>query len=157
MACYSSCRRAAMLALVCAILASALPPGALAHHGSAHYTDEDDTQILEGVVKGFDWRAPHCWLTLTVTNAAGEDEDWLIELNSPGRLLRLGWTRNSVAAGDRVAATVRPLRTGAAGGLLRRLEHENGEVYTNSQVLHFSDEVDGFRPDTVPLNNFDPD
>ena len=46
---------------------------------------------------------------------------WLIELTSPGNLVRSGWSRNTVKPGDKVTAAVHPLRDGSKGGGLRKI------------------------------------
>jgi len=85
--------------------------------------------VLEGVVKEFDWRNPHSWVTLTVVNPeTGVAEDWLLEARAPAALIRRGWTQDSLKPGDTVAVTVRPLKSGGTGGLLRGVEFPDGSV-----------------------------
>jgi hypothetical protein len=101
---------------------------AAAHHTHAHYEPEANT-VLEGTVKEFDWRNPHSWVTLTVINPeTGEAEDWLLEARAPAALIRRGWTAESLKPGDEVAVTVRPLKSGGTGGLLRGVEFPDGSV-----------------------------
>ncbi|MEY4878857.1 MAG: hypothetical protein RJB62_326, partial [Pseudomonadota bacterium] len=94
----------------------------------AHYEPEAN-RVLEGTVKDFDWRNPHSWVTLTVINAeTGVAEDWLLEARAPVALIRRGWTQESLQPGDQVAVTVRPLKSGGAGGLLREVAFPDGTI-----------------------------
>lgn len=71
-----------------------------AHHSTAGY-DLIHGTIISGVVTGFEWENPHAQLYLDV---AGEDdtEHWTIEMESPVRLKGLGWTKDTLKAGDRI-------------------------------------------------------
>ena len=56
-------------------------------------------------------------LIVTTPAGAGEPEqDWTLELTSPGNLTRLGWSRHSFNPGERVDLTFNPLRDGKHGG-----------------------------------------
>jgi hypothetical protein len=46
---------------------------------------------------------------------------WVVELTSPGNLVRSGWTRTLIKPGDKVSADVAPLRDGTKGAALRKI------------------------------------
>ena len=96
------------------ISAAALP--ALAHHSFAAY-DRTKTLNLKGTVKSFQWTNPHVvvWV-LVQPEGGGAVQEWSLETTSPGVLIRNGWTRQSLKAGDRVSVTFSPLRDGSRGG-----------------------------------------
>jgi Family of unknown function (DUF6152) len=73
----------------------------LAHHSTAPY-DLIHGTIISGVVTAFDWENPHTELYLDV---AGEDdtEHWTIEMESPAHLKALGWSKDTLKAGDRIS------------------------------------------------------
>ena len=50
----------------------------------------------------FEWENPHAQLFLDVAGE-GETEHWSIELESPVILTRLGWTKDTLKAGDRIS------------------------------------------------------
>ena len=109
------------------VFAVAVP--AAAHHSHALY--EPQTQItLEGTVKEFQWVNPHSWLYLIVTNEAGEEEEWALEARAPFRLAEQGWSRDAIQPGDKITATVKPLRRGR-GGLLGIVRTEDGREYVD--------------------------
>jgi hypothetical protein len=117
-------RKTSLAALVAAFgvtLAAVSAAGiAQAHHSFAMF-DPAKVVTLQGRVKEYRWVNPHVALLLDVSapgNAAGV---WSVELTSPGNLTRLGWSRKSLKAGDRVAVEVNPLRDGQHGGGFRKL------------------------------------
>ena len=109
----------------------ALGPNAWAHHTHAHY-EAERTVVLNGTVKQFEWTNPHSWLTLTVTEASGQSKDWLLEARAPASLSRNGWTQTSLKPGDKVAVTIRPLKSGGTGGLVREVTLADGEVLADN-------------------------
>ena len=64
------------------------------------------------------WQNPHAWLKMHVKNEAGEDVLWSIEATSPNILMRQGWRRSTLSAGDEVTVLIHPLRDGNPGGSL---------------------------------------
>jgi len=77
---------------------------AAAHHSTAPYDLVHGT-IIGGVVVKFEWSNPHAQIWLDVAGEANEVEHWSVELESPGALSRLGWTRETVKPGDRISIT----------------------------------------------------
>jgi hypothetical protein len=59
---------------------------------------------------------PHCFIILEVVDAVGAKKVWSLEGGNTAGLFRRGWTPNTLKAGDNIMITVRPLRSGAAGG-----------------------------------------
>ena len=95
--------------------------GALAHHSFAMY-DSQKVIAINGVIKAFQWSNPHVivWLVSGPT-AGAEPQLWTIELpTSPGGLVRMGWDKRSLNAGDRVIMEINPLRSGEHGGSFKR-------------------------------------
>jgi hypothetical protein len=85
-------------------------------------------------VKEFEWANPHSWLTLDVVNIeTGEHQDWLLEARAPAQLLRRGWRRDSLKPGDVVSVTLRPLRSGGPGGLVRLVTFPDGRELQDEQ------------------------
>ena len=112
------------LALTSAV---ALVASASAHHSFAMF-DPAKVVTLQGKVKEFRWVNPHVSLFVEVTAPAGQSGVWSVELTSPGNLTRLGWSRQSLKAGEHVAVEVNPLRDGQHGGGFRKVTLDNGTV-----------------------------
>jgi hypothetical protein len=111
-------------------LASCAATPALAHHSFAMY---DMTQVvtLKGSIKEFQWTNPHVLVWLVNDPADTQPPDlWTIELpTSPGNLTRVGWSKHSLKAGDRVIVEISPLRNGKHGGSFKKATLvDTGEV-----------------------------
>jgi hypothetical protein len=122
----------AVLAASLAIIASA---PAVAHHGTAVSYDQGSWYTVKGTVTNFRWRNPHSALFLDITNEAGEQVNYAIELPSPVLMSRSnGWTRATFKPGDLVEFRVHPSRTGAAVGecLFDCLVYLNGELLSSA-------------------------
>jgi len=80
------------------------------------------------------WVNPH--VTLAVNGSLNEGDaatNWLMEMTSPGNLVRAGgWRRDAVKAGDKVEVVFFPLRDAEKkGGALKKLTVlTTGEVFT---------------------------
>jgi hypothetical protein len=97
-------RSALSIAIACALwLASGLP--ALAHHSGAAEFDSHKKIDLTGVVTKVEWTNPHAHFYIDVKDASGNVVNWNLELASPNVLIRNGWHRNSIKAGDTVSVT----------------------------------------------------
>ena len=82
---------------------------AAAHHSGAQY---DHTQLIKvsGVVTKMEWANPHSRLYVEGQDGSNDEAKWQIDLPSVNRLVRLGWTRHALNAGDKVTVICAPLR-----------------------------------------------
>lgn len=90
-------------------LCLALVPAAWAHHSQSEFDLRAKVEV-EGTVTKVDWRSPHAWIYVDVTNDKGEKVNWSFELPSPNTLMRRGWTRDSLKVGDQVKVAASPAR-----------------------------------------------
>lgn len=98
-----------------ATLLLALAGTAGAHHSGAMF-DSDKQQTLVGTITEFNWTNPHASFKVAVKDDAGKEQVWAIEMNAPQNLMRNGWKRTTIKAGDPVKVVVHPLRDGKPGG-----------------------------------------
>jgi hypothetical protein len=84
------------------------------------------------VVKDFEWRNPHTWLTLTVDDGKGGKVDWSLEGRAPGVLLRAGWSRSSLKPGESVTVDMSPAKDGSKTGLIARVTKSDGTILANA-------------------------
>jgi hypothetical protein len=113
-------RPPALLVFACFILPWVAAPSR-AHHSFAMY---DPTQLLTltVTVKEFQWSNPHAivWV-VTQPGGAQPPELWSIELpTSPAGLMRMGWDKHSLNAGDQIIVEINPLRDGQHGGSFKK-------------------------------------
>ena len=86
------------LAALLLIPAAQLP----AHHSFAAEFDTSKPVVLHGKVTEVAWMNPHVHIWVDVSDARGNVTNWEVESAAPNYLQRLGWTKQSLKAGDTV-------------------------------------------------------
>ena len=99
----------------------------LAHHSNAAF-DGDKVVVLKGTVTEWKWVNPHVWILLSVDDGKGGKVDWAIEGRTPGQLVRAGWSRSILKAGDVITVDFSPAKDGTRTGLLTRVRLADGTV-----------------------------
>lgn len=100
---------------------------ATAHHSPAVF-DRTRQITIAGVVREFRWGNPHSWIHLDVADGEGRVATWSVEMDPASMLGREGWTRRTLAPGDRVEVKVYPLRNDETGGQYISVELSDGTV-----------------------------
>jgi hypothetical protein len=122
-------RKVAAFSALLGLAAAAYPVAA--HHSTTMF---DRTKLIQlaGMVKELHWTNPHVAIFIDAETASEGIQTglWVIELTSPGNLVRSGWTRTVVKPGEKVTAEVYPLRDGTKGGALRKITLASGQSYT---------------------------
>jgi hypothetical protein len=113
------------LALLVAAAALQLAP-ASAHHSIAMF-DPQQRLTLTGTVREFQFTNPHSFIQLMVPSEGGMVE-WSVELASPAHLIRSGWKRNALKAGDKITVIISRARDGSHGGLFLSATGEDGKA-----------------------------
>ena len=118
---------AVSLALALVFLTPAL---AWSHHSNVFY---EVTRVItvSGVVKEFRWVNPHTWVILTVDDGQGGTVEWTAEGRAPGILLRAGWTRSSIQAGETVTIDMSPAKNGSNSAIIARVTKADGTILSN--------------------------
>ena len=114
------------LLALCAV--AALGAGSAQAHHSFSMFDRTKTASVAGTVKAFDMINPHGWLQLMVADGQGKLREWSLETGAPGQLQRAGWKDQTVVPGDKVTATIHPLKDGSNGGQLVAVVLPNGQT-----------------------------
>lgn len=109
-----------LLAGTLAFAAAAVP--ALAHHSFAMF-DPAKRMTLQGTVKTLQWTAPHAILWIQAEKIGPYDAGlWSLEFpTSPGNLSKMGWSRSSLQAGDKVRVDIDPIRDGRRAGSFKKV------------------------------------
>lgn len=100
-----------VIAAVLGLLAVSAP--VLAHHSFAAEFDSSKPLKLTGTVTKLEWTNPHTWFFIDVKGEDGKVTNWGFEMGSPNGLMRAGWTRNSMKAGDLVTVEASRAKDGS--------------------------------------------
>ena len=124
--------RRTLFALLVGLVFSGLT--ALAHHSVAATYDVDHKITLIGKVTQVEWKNPHVFYYIDVTDTSGKVTNWAIEASTPNQLYRAGWRKDNLKIGDAVTlAGSSPARNGlpkASGGTLTLTDGR--KVFTGS-------------------------
>ena len=124
------------LSLLVVVLCLALVHDAWAHHSQSEYDLRAKVDV-EGAVTKVEWRSPHVWVYVDVTNRTGEKENWSFELPSPVTLMRRGWTRDSLKAGDRVKVSGAPAKNFPTIAIANFIRDEKGKpLFTGTTQIY---------------------
>jgi len=99
-----------------------------AHHSAASY-DTEHPIILKGVVNNMEWTNPHVFIYLDVKDDNGNVEQWRVEGNSPNMLVRAGWKKEMIKAGDQLVVNGAPAKSGSKVMRLISLTLSNGQKF----------------------------
>ena len=98
-----------------------------AHHSDAAL-DLNALHTIEGLVTDYRMRNPHGYFTVETTDENGQPVEWSVQMGSALSVSRRGWTRDTLAVGDRVIVGVRPARDGRSYGMLATLEKDGTPI-----------------------------
>ena len=129
----------------------ALASSVTGHHSDAGL-DMESLVTLEGTVTEFSWRNPHVYFTVETTDERGEPLEWSVQMSSTNTVTRMGWSRESLLVGDRVAVRAHPSRDGRPYALLYSIEKEGGVVLPTAFDSDSADPILA-RPDVTPSSD----
>jgi hypothetical protein len=125
--------RSLTMSAVLAITMAAAPQIGSAHHSTTMF-DHSKAMTLKSTVVELRWTNPHVSLLVNGTvKDGGPAADWILEMTSPGNLVRAGgWSRTALKPGDRVTVEFSPHRDGSqrAGALKKVTLDETGQSFT---------------------------
>jgi hypothetical protein len=122
--------------VISVLAASAAGIHSVAAHHSTTMFDHAKTVTLTGTVVELRWVNPHVTLLVNgiIKDREGDEPSpWLLEMTSPGNLVRAGgWSRSAIKPGDKVVVEMSPLRDAdKQGGALKKVTLvETGQSFT---------------------------
>lgn len=99
---------------------------AFAHHGTANY-DMTKVVTLKGTVTDFQFINPHTLILFDVKNDKGVVEHWQAEATSPNHLVRTGWTKDIIKAGDQITISGFRAKNGSTVIRFQKMVLANGQ------------------------------
>jgi hypothetical protein len=99
-----------------------------AHHSFDAEYDRSKTEVLSGIVTRVEWMNPHVRFYIDAADAEGNVTNWNLELGSPASLTRRGWTRKSLAVGDRVSVVSSLAKDGSKMANARKVTLADGRT-----------------------------
>jgi hypothetical protein len=125
--------------LLAGMLAGALLLGGTAtqaHHSFAAIYDPQMPVKISGTVTSLEWLNPHARFYLDVKNDSGGVDNWECELASPNGLMRTGWTRKSLVAGDEITVEGFGARDGSRRLTTRSVTRADGTKMFSGDRVH---------------------
>src|SRR4030095_11118963 len=99
---------------------------ASAHHAFSPVYDEKRTVTIDGVVTEFRFVNPHSVMTIEVRDDAGAVTRWVVEFAGRLNLSEVGWTADSIRAGEKLSVTGNPTWEKMPRLFFRRLVRADG-------------------------------
>lgn len=92
--------------------------------------DGSTSRTVTGTLAKLEWRNPHVFLWVYVRNTASSSgyDVYAFENGSPAILVRMGWSKNVLAAGEKITVEYWPLRDGRNGGHFIKATRADGSV-----------------------------
>jgi Family of unknown function (DUF6152) len=122
-------RLVSTLAIAVGALCCSLP--LLAHHSFAAEYDSRKTITVHGIVQKVAWVNPHAYVWVDVKDDSGKVITYAFESLSPNALMRGGWTKNSLKAGDEVTVDGYLAKDGKP--------LSDGSIHANSKLITLAD------------------
>jgi Family of unknown function (DUF6152) len=117
-------------------LCLAVTSAAWAHHSQSEYDLRSKIEVA-GTVTKVDWRSPHVWISVDVTDDKGQKVNWSFELPSPVTLMRRGWTRDSLKPGDTVNVGGAPAKNFPAIAIANSIRDSTGKpLFTGTTQVY---------------------
>jgi hypothetical protein len=108
-----------------AVAVLAVSNSLLAHH-SESMLDKDRLIKLKGTILQHRFLNPHQIFTMKVADADGRITIWTVQGTPPGALRDVGWTKDSLKAGDEAEVTVYANKDGRPGASWVRILKSDG-------------------------------
>jgi uncharacterized protein DUF6152 len=114
---------ASFVAAYCLLLVSS---PIFAHHSMSIY-DMSQAITMKATVADFDWTNPHVQIHFDVKDDKGNVERWMAECPGPNRLVKTGWSKDSLKPQDEITIVGNPTKDGSKSIRLNSVVLPNGE------------------------------
>ena|SRR2546426_3002594 len=115
---------ASLLVVCLGLMAGAVP--VLAHHSFAAEYDANKPIAISGTVTKVEWMNPHARFYVDVKETNGNVTSWNFELGAIPVLLKQGWRKDSLKAGDQVTVEGSRAKDGSNSANARSVKLPDG-------------------------------
>jgi hypothetical protein len=127
--------RVRMTALACLSLGFlALCVPMFAHHGNSAY-DMAKTITFKATITKFEYTNPHTQVSFDAADESGTVQHWIAETTNPAMLNRVGWSKDSLKAGDQVTLVANPNKVGARVLFLQKVVFGDGKELSTQKAF----------------------
>lgn len=102
----------------------------VAHHSGAGFST-DEVKEISGTIKEFQFKNPHTWIQVIVSDELGQQEEWSVEWGSPNALARRGIRPSTFPPGAAVTMRINPMANGSPAGGFVGAKFADGTVVGN--------------------------
>jgi hypothetical protein len=125
--------RTKFVLVVAAFALLAASGSVIAHHSFSAEFDANKTFKMTGTVTKVEWMNPHTFFYIDVTDEKTKKvTNWAMEMGSPNGLMRNGWTRNTMKAGDVVSVEGSLAKDGSPTGNARSVTMNGKRLFAAS-------------------------
>jgi DNA/RNA endonuclease YhcR with UshA esterase domain len=119
---------------VCGVILAAVPAvRVVGHHSFAAEYDANKPFKMTGTVTKVEWMNPHTFFYIDVKDEkTGNVTNWAMEMAGPNGLMRAGWTRNTMKAGDVVEVEGSLAKDGSPVGNARSVMMNGKRLFAGS-------------------------
>lgn len=127
----------ALRALMAFLALSAAAVSACAHHSVWAEFDNQNLVEIRGRFTQMDWTNPHSWVHFEVSMDDGTTVTWAAETPPPNQLIRQGWRRSDLQAGDEILVSGYVARNGTKRLWARNVAivAQNGEALSEPRTV----------------------
>jgi len=116
--------KATLLVICLSVMAGAVP--LLAHHSFAAEYDANKPISITGTVAKVEWMNPHARFYVDVKDASGKVTTWNFELGAIPVVVKQGWRKDSLKAGDQVTVEGSRAKDGSNSANARTVKLADG-------------------------------
>lgn len=130
------CRSVILGAIACLAGTCWIADDARAHHSYAAEFDRNAPMTIEGVVTEVWFKSPHVRYYVKVTDEDGDEVIWDTRGLTPVKLVRMGWTKDTIKVGDRIKMFGHIGRTNKTIMSILDVTLPDGRVLTSRSVAY---------------------